>query len=104
MLWGFIINKTQKSKLQACAKYKHYVENDKLIINSSNLLRETKNFIAKGPSFAAKEGETDDLVSAALLVMRMTQVMISFDERTFDTLRETLDVEEILTPMPIGII
>ena len=67
-------------------------------------MRETKNFIAKGPSFAAKEGETDDLVSAALLVMRMTQVMISFDERTFDTLRETLDVEEILTPMPIGII
>ena len=73
---------TQKSKLQASAKYKHYVENDKLIINSSNLLRETKNFIAKGPSFAAKEGETDDLVSAALLVMRMTQVMISFHERT----------------------
>ena len=95
---------TQKSKLQACAKYKHYVENDKLIINSSNLLRETKNFIAKGPSFSAKPGETDDLVSATLLVIRMTQIMISFDEGAFDALRETLDVEEILTPMPIGII
>ena len=95
---------TNKSKLEACAKYKNYVENDKLKINSHNLLRETKNFVAKGPSFAAKEGETDDLVSAALLVMRMTQIMISFDEGTFDTLRETLDTDEILTPMPIGII
>tara|TARA_A100000164_G_scaffold9068_1_gene7761 strand:+ start:37 stop:1314 length:1278 start_codon:yes stop_codon:yes gene_type:complete len=95
---------TNKSKLEACAKYKNYVENDKLKINSHNLLRETKNFVAKGPSFSAKEGETDDLVSAALLVMRMTQIMISFDEGTFDTLRETLDTDEILTPMPIGII
>ena len=95
---------TNKSKLEACAKYKNYVENDKLKINSHNLLRETKNFVAKGPTFCAKEGETDDLVSAALLVMRMTQIMISFDEGTFDTLRETLDTDEILTPMPIGII
>ena len=52
-----------------------WMESDKMIPLSRNLIRELKTFIAKGKSFEAKLGETDDLVSATLLCIRQIQVI-----------------------------
>ena len=92
---------TNKTKLSACSKYKTWVETDRMEIASNSLLRETKTFIARGASYAAKEGEKDDLVMAALLVVRIAQFISQYDENTYDELRDTFGDDEDLSPMPI---
>jgi len=90
-------NTGNKTKLAACSKLKNWVETKKLKIASKMLVSELKNFIAKGTSFEAKIGETDDLVMAMLLVVRMMQAIQSFDANVDETLRGQ---EEEIMPMP----
>ena len=91
---------TNKSKLAACSKFKNWIETDKMEIASSTLLRETKTFIARGASYSAKEGETDDLVMSALLVVRVAQQVAQYDEVTYNELKDSFSDEEDLAPMP----
>lgn len=94
-------NTTHKSKITACMRLKNYVESDKMTIYSHNLLRELKNFVARGASFASKDGETDDLVMATILTLRIVEVVMSWDSATYDRL-VTAGSDEVLKPMPIG--
>jgi len=94
---------THKSKLTACAKFKSWVENDKIKLNSKNLIREVKTFVARGSSYAAKDGETDDLVMSTILAVRMTQVIAQYDDAVFNELQDSFDDDHI-APMPIGIL
>jgi hypothetical protein len=96
-------NTTNRSKLTACAKFKQWVESGKLKIKSKNLLGETKTFVARGSSYAAKEGEHDDLVMSTLLVVRMTMVISQYDENTFEDMRDSFQ-DDYVAPMPIGLI
>jgi hypothetical protein len=82
-------------------RLKNYIENDKMTIKSAVLLRELKNFIARGTSYAAKDGETDDLVMATILALRMTEVIMTWDPTTYERLVNA-GSDEILKPMPIG--
>jgi hypothetical protein len=66
-------NTTNSTKLSACSKFKNLLESDKLTVRSSSLISELKTFVASGGSYAAKLGETDDLVMATLLTVRMMQ-------------------------------
>jgi len=91
---------TNKSKLAACSKLKTWVETDKMEIASSALLREIKTFIARGSSFAAKDGETDDLVMACVLVVRIAQQVAQYDESTYEELKDSFNDEESVEPMP----
>jgi hypothetical protein len=90
-------NTTNKSKLAACSKLKNWVETRKLKIASKMLVSELKNFIAKGSSFEAKIGETDDLVMSMLLSIRMMQAIQNFDASVDETLRNQ---DEDIMPMP----
>lgn len=89
---------TNKTKLAACAKLKTMVESKKLTLNSRNIISELKNYVAHAGSFAAKPGETDDLVSGMLLALRMTQVLQTFDPEIDNRLKDSFD--ELLAPMP----
>ena len=91
---------TNKSKLAACSKLKTWVETDRMEIASSPLLREIKTFIARGSSFSAKEGETDDLVMACILVVRIAQQVAQYDENAYDELKDSFSDEESVDPMP----
>ena len=88
---------TNRSKLTACAKFKQLVENKKLKICSKNLISELKTFVAVGNTFNARVGDTDDLVSAALLVTRMMQGMQNYDADVDSHMR---DLEEFVAPLP----
>jgi Terminase large subunit, T4likevirus-type, N-terminal len=90
-------NTSNKSKLAACSKLKNWVETKKLKIASKMLISELKNFIAKGSSFEAKIGETDDLVMSMLLAIRMMQAIQNFDASVDETLRNQ---DEDIMPMP----
>ena len=86
-----------KSKIAACSKLKSWIETGKLKIASKMLLSELKSFVAKGTSFEAKIGETDDLIMALILAIRMAQFIQNFDA-SIDELLRTQD--EFVEPLP----
>jgi hypothetical protein len=88
---------TNKSKIAVCAKFKSLVEQKKLHIASKNLIGELKTFVAMENSFKAKIGETDDLVMAMLLAVRMIQALQNFDPQLDDHVK---DMDEYIQPMP----
>lgn len=90
-------NTTQKAKLQACAKFKTLVESKKLKIHSKSLISELKSFIASGGSYEAKIGDTDDLVMASLLAVRMMQELGDYYSDLEEQIR---DHEEFIAPLP----
>jgi hypothetical protein len=96
-------NTTNKSKIAACTKLKYYIESSKMHPKSKSLVQELKTFVAKGTSFAAKEGETDDLVMGTILAVRLIEYVMKYDEATYNTLVER-NSGDYLQPMPIGII
>ena len=91
-------NNSNKSKLAACAKFKQLIETKKLKVASKNLISEMKTFVAHGASYAAKLGETDDLVMSMLLAVRMLQLLKEFDAGLDKSVRDTLD--DFVEPMP----
>jgi hypothetical protein len=80
-----------------CSKLKHFIETKKLIIASKNLISELKTFVARGTSYAAKDGETDDLVMAMILALRMIMLLQEFDANIDGEIRAQ---EEFIEPMP----
>jgi hypothetical protein len=91
-------NTTQKSKLLACSKLKTLVESGRMKIRSAALVSELKTFVASGGSYAAKVGETDDLVMATMLTVRMMQELQNYHQELDQQLRDHGDV--IIPPMP----
>lgn len=90
-------NTTQKTKLAACSKFKTLLESKKMSISSFGLISELKSFVANGGSYAAKIGETDDLVMASLLVVRILQQIGSYSYEVDNHMR---DHEDLVAPMP----
>ena len=90
-------NTTNRTKLAACAKLKSLIETKRMHVASKTLVSELKNFIAVGQSYKAKLGETDDLVMATLLVIRMMQCLQSYDSELDAELKDT---SEFIEPMP----
>jgi len=91
-------NTTNKPKLAACAKLKHLIESDRMKINSRSLVSELKNFVASGAGYAAKLGETDDLVMAAVLAVRMMQVLQTYYTNLDEQMRDHQD--SFIEPLP----
>ena len=94
-------NTTARNKLAACAKLKSLVESKKLKVHSKNLISELKTFVASGGSYAAKTGETDDLVMSLVLITRMMQGLQSFDANLDSAMRDHTD--SLVEPMPFVI-
>ena len=91
-------NTSNKPKLSACNKLKTLIESGKMKIRSSGLVSELKTFVATGAGFAAKPGETDDLVMATVLNIRMLQLLQTYDTGIDNQMRDHGDV--IIAPMP----
>jgi hypothetical protein len=89
-------NTTHKPKI--AAKLKNLIETNRMRINSANLISELKNFIAHGTSYAAKVGETDDLVMSTVLVVRMLVVLQSYHLELDQQMRDHQD--NFVEPLP----
>ena len=96
-------NTTHSTKITACSRLKTMIENDKMTINSKVLIGELKGFIASGSSYQAKSGQTDDLISATLLAIRMMAVLKDWDPRIYNTFNQAELEDEYEPPMPIFI-
>jgi hypothetical protein len=90
-------NTTNKPKLAACAKLKHMIESGRMQIHSRSLISELKTFVAHGTSYAAKPGETDDLVMATVLVVRMLQTLQDYHPELD---RQMRDHATMIEPLP----
>lgn len=90
-------NTSQKTKLAACAKFKTLLESKKLTVKSFGLISELKAFVASGGSYAAKIGDTDDLVMSSLLVVRILQQL---SEYNFDVESHIRDHDSMIAPFP----
>ena len=64
---------------------------------------ELKVFIARGNSYAAKDGEHDDLVMALILVVRMAQEIVNYEESAFEYLVDDED-DDFMQPMPFSML
>lgn len=101
---GFVT--TNKSKLEACAKLKFLIETGKLTIKSRGLLSELKVFVSRGNSYEARTGQTDDLIMALILVIRMTDFISTWDDKSQAALNSNIgfdDDSSFSSPMPICI-
>ena len=91
-------NTTNKVKISACAKFKHLLESGRLTVHSAGLISELKNFVASGTSYAAKVGETDDLVMSTLLAVRMMQLLQTYHGELDMQMRDHTD--NVVEPLP----
>jgi hypothetical protein len=91
-------NTTHKSKITACNKFKILVESGRMKIRSRSLVSELKNFVALGTSYAAKPGETDDLVMSSLLAVRMLMMLQTYHAELDAHLKDHGD--SIVEPFP----
>jgi hypothetical protein len=97
--WRKGFNTTNRSKITACNKLKILIETDRMKIHSRALISELKTFVSHGHSgYAAKPGETDDLVMATLLVVRMLLVLQEYHQDLDAHLKDHGD--QIIEPMP----
>ena len=89
--------KRKVENIKNSIKLKNLIESKRMKICSRNLISELKTFVANGASYAAKPGETDDLVMSLILMVRMAQLLQSFDSQIDLTMKDTIDIIE---PMP----
>ena len=92
---------TNKNKVEACVRFKHLVENDKMVIKSMPLIHELQSFVKSNKSYKAKVGQSDDIVLSALLCMRILTELQNWDSDVHDKLADIIDIEdENVEPMP----
>ena len=101
---GFVT--TNKSKLEACAKLKFLIESGKLTINSRGLLSELKVFVSRGNTYEARIGQTDDLIMAMILAIRMTDYISTWDDKSQAAINSNVgsgEESDSSAPMPMCI-
>jgi len=74
-----------------------------MTVHSKPFISELKNYVATGSSYKAKLGQTDDLISATLLALRMMAVLKDWDPRIYDTFNQAESDDDYEPPMPIFI-
>ena len=89
---------TRSSKITACNKFKILIETNRMKIHSRMLVSELKTFVAYETSYAAKPGETDDLVMGTLLVVRMLQLLQNYHTELDSHMKDHGD--NIIEPLP----
>jgi hypothetical protein len=67
-------------------------------LHSRPLISELKTFVANGSSYAAKPGETDDLVMSSLLAVRMLMMLQTYHAELDTHMKDHGD--NIIEPMP----
>jgi len=82
-----------KTKVLSCLQLKQLVEKTKngLQINSEHLLFELKNFVAKGGSYEAKAGATDDAVMATIGIVRLIKRLAEWNDDAFKQVNEYVE-------------
>jgi len=77
---------TKKTKMRACLNMKEMLEKGNLNIKSKILLQELKTYTRKAGSYSAQRGSTDDCISAVLVIIRILEVIATYEQAAHDKL------------------
>jgi hypothetical protein len=85
-----------KTKIVTCLQLKSLIEKIKggMTIKSAMLLEELKNYVARGGTYEAKSGMTDDNVSACLIVIRLLKRLAEYDDTAFKQVNEYVQPDD----------
>ena len=104
---SFGVKTTKSVKKIGCANLKTLVESDKLIVNDFDTIAEMNTFVRIRVSYAAEEGNNDDLVMGLVLFAWLTAQSYFKDSTNID-IRKVLLEEQGLSDeqniTPVGII
>lgn len=98
------------AKMSACNRFKIWIENQKMKVNSKPLFSELKGFVSQGRTYKARPGEHDDIVMATLLVVRMVEIIMKEEDEYLEQLGTTAenlfddeddDDDGSIPPMPV---
>lgn len=103
---SFGIKTTKSVKKIGCANLKTLVENDKLIINDFDTIAELNTFARVRDTYAAEEGNHDDLVMGLVLFGWLTAQTMFKEETNIDVRKQLLKeqnmlIDEELTPVGV---
>jgi hypothetical protein len=103
---SFGIKTTKSVKKIGCANLKTLVENDKLIINDFDTIAEMNTFARIRDTYAAEEGNNDDLVMGLVLFAWLTAQTFFKDSTSIDVRKlmlaeQNMLVDEQLTPVGV---
>lgn len=104
---SFGIKTTKSVKKIGCANLKTLIENDKLIVNDFDTIAELNTFGRVRDSFAAEEGNNDDLVMGLVLFAWLTAQSYFKDSTNIDIRKVLLEENRLLNEenlTPVGII
>jgi hypothetical protein len=91
-----------KTKLAACSKFKSLIESGRIEIFSQLLIRELKFYVRSGEGFSAKWGETDNLIAATLLCVRIMLVLQNWDPNLTESLKDDASSDDdYMDPLPV---
>ena len=94
-----------KNKMEGALAMKRLIESGKLKLRSKNIIRELKEFVARGTTFAAKPGGSDDLIMATLVAVRMITYIAQYEDAIYDEIETSVgDDDDYSGPMPIGVL
>jgi len=104
---NFGIKTTKTVKKIGCANLKTLIESDKLIINDFDTIAELNTFTRQKDSYAAEEGNNDDLVIGLVLFAWLTAQTYFKDATNIDIRKVLLEENNMLGEeelVPVGII
>ena len=91
--------------MEGALAMKRLIENGKLKLRSKNIIRELKEFVARGTTFAAKPGGSDDLVMATLVAVRMITYIAQYEDAVYNEIETSVDDDDDWNgPLPIGVL
>ena len=61
------VRTTKSVKRIGCSNLKDLIENDKLLVQDATIIMELSNFVSRGSSYAAEDGQHDDLAMCLVL-------------------------------------
>jgi hypothetical protein len=89
----FGVRTTMTVKKLGCSILKSLVEQDKLLIEDEEIIKELLSFVAKYNTFAADDGHTDDLVMCLVLFGWLTKQSYFKEITNIDIRKELFDGE-----------
>ena len=103
---AFGLKTTKSVKKIGCANLKTLVENDKLIVNDFDTIAEMNTFVRVRDSYAAEEGNDDDLVMGLVIFAWLTAQTFFKDSTNIDIRKLMLAEQNMLVDedlAPVGI-
>lgn len=91
---------THKTKIEACVRMKSLIESGRMEPRSKPLVTELKTFVKSNRSYAAKSGDTDDIVMSAMLSVRILSEVQNYEKNLYDRLADIIEHEGEDDPLP----